>query len=194
VVIFVAGLSGSGKTVASEMSGVCPIVPLDSFFLDEHPKLPKWFGRTDWESIETYDLDAAASSVLALAKGCDVEIPHYDHSANASFSSRTTRSAGPFVAEGVYAPDVYTRAVEAGIQAALLLIDVSPFTAFVSRIRRDIREHRMSSGWAIVRSARLALRHRRYRSTVMALGATARGRDAAPAQITVWALDMSRSI
>jgi len=73
VVIFIAGLSGSGKTVAAHSSGVVPIVPLDSFFFDEHPQLPKWLRRTDWETIGSFDLDAAVTAVASLASGasCD---------------------------------------------------------------------------------------------------------------------------
>ena len=186
--IFVAGLSGSGKTVAADRSGVRPVVPLDSYYHDDHVVLPKWLGRSDWEAIGAYDLDNATSAVLALARGVDVDVPVYDHHVNAKIAVQTTRAVGPFVAEGVYAPDVYERVVAAGIAAALVLIDVPARTAFAARIRRDVGDRRMSPVWALVRSSRLVLRHASYRSAVVALGADARSRKVAPARISALAV------
>lgn len=188
MVIFVAGLSGSGKTVAAERSGVLPAVRLDSYFHDAHPKLPRWLGRTDWETVESFNLDAAVEDVFALARGSQVAVPVYDHHSSARVGSEVVTTAGPFVAEGVYAPEVYARAVASGIPSALLLIDVPAHTAYLARVRRDFGERHMNPIWALVRSTRLALRHGRYRQTVVSLGAEAHSRASAPARIAALAL------
>jgi uridine kinase len=94
-VIFVSGLSGSGKTVAAARSGVTPVLPLDSYFHDDHPRLPKWLGRTDWEAIESYDLDAAVAAVRALASGREVTVPNYDHHANIAVGRIQSPQQGP---------------------------------------------------------------------------------------------------
>jgi uridine kinase len=187
VVIFVAGLSGSGKTAAATRSGVRPVVPLDSYFLNDQPELPKWLGRTDWETLESYDLDAAASAVVALAGGAEVAVPIYDHHGNARVGSNTVSSAGPFVAEGVYAPEVFERTSRAGIPAVLMLVDVPARAAFFARLRRDVGERHMNPVWALVRSTRLALRHSGYRRSAVGSGAELEGRASAPARIAALA-------
>ena len=191
--IFVTGLSGSGKSVAAARSGVLPIVPLDSYFHDDHPRLPKWFGRTDWETIESYDLDAAAAAVVALARGADVVIPTYDHQRDARVGQQTVNAAQSFVAEGVYAPEVYELAATAGVTGTLVHIAVPARTAFMARLRRDVRDRNMNPIWAVVRSIRLALRHARYRDSVIARGAELQNRAAAPRRIAELALRTTQS-
>jgi uridine kinase len=183
VVIFVAGLSGSGKTVAASASGVATIIPLDSFFFDERSDLPKWLGRTDWETIRSFNLDAAVSAVVSLAAGNSVDVPIYDHYQNAAVGSTLIAPSGNLVAEGVYAPAVYDRVVREGVSAALLLVDVPAEAAFKARMKRDIGERHMNVVWAIVRSARLFVRHGRYRTAAVARGAELIDRGMAPQRI-----------
>jgi uridine kinase len=138
-VIFVGGLSGSGKTVAASRSGVVPVLPLDSYFEDAHPDLPKWLGRTDWETIKSYDLDGALSAVFALLDGDCVAVPISDHHRNGRVGSRVLTAHGAFVAEGVYAPETYEAVAAAGLPAVLLHIDAPAGTAFCSRLHRRRR-------------------------------------------------------
>jgi uridine kinase len=183
LVIFVSGLSGSGKTVAVSRSGVRPVLPLDSYFRDDRPDLPKWLGRTDWETVESYDLDGAISAVHALADGNEVAVPVYDHHANARVGSKIIRAVGAFVAEGVYAPEVYAAVAATGVPAVLVHIDVGTETALWARVRRDMGQRRMNPVWAVVRSLRLASRHRGYRRSVKRLGADLLSRVSAPSRI-----------
>jgi uridine kinase len=183
VVIFVAGLSGFGKTVASSASRVTPILSLDAYFYSQHPGLPRWLGRTDWETIDSYDIDRAVSAVISLASGVSVDVPIYDHSRNVASGFSRLTSTGTLIAEGVYAPAVFERLSNEGIEAKLLLIRVSATTAFVTRLRRDIGQRHMNPVWAVIRSARLAFRHRRYIQTVLRLGAEDVDRESAPRRI-----------
>jgi uridine kinase len=190
VVIFVGGLSGSGKTVAASRSGLAPVLPLDSYFQDDHPDLPKWLRRTDWETIESYDLDGAHSAVFGLLGGSEVAVPIYDHHRNARVGSRILRARGPFVAEGVYAPEIYEAVAAAGFPAVLLHIDAPARMAFWARLRRDVVERQMNPIWALIRSLRLALRHRQYRRRVAALGADLQPRASAPQRIQQLAAEL----
>jgi uridine kinase len=191
VVIFVGGLSGSGKTVAASRSGVVPVLPLDGYFEDDRPDLPKWLGRTDWESLDSYDLNGALSAVFALLRGDCVAVPIYDHDRDARVGSSILMADGAFVAEGVYAPETYEAVAAAGLPAVLLHIDARVSTAFWSRLRRDVGDRRMNPIWAVIRSLRLALRHRRYRRRVAALGADFLPRASAPQRIQQLAAERS---
>jgi uridine kinase len=190
VVIFVGGLSGSGKTVAASRSGVIPVLPLDSYFEDARPDLPKWLGRTDWETLDSYNLDGALSAILALLGGDCVAVPIYDHHRNARVGSRILSSEGAFVAEGVYAPETYKAVAAAGFPAVLLHIDAPARTAFCSRLRRDVGDRHMNPIWALIRSLRLAVRHRQYRRMVAALGADLLPRASAPQRIRQLATEL----
>jgi uridine kinase len=183
VVIFVAGLSGSGKSVAARDSQVPTVLSLDSYFHDDREELPKWFGRTDWETIESFNIGAALDAVLALATGGQVAVPVYDHYKNRAVRHIGLTANGPFVVEGVYAPNVFAQAEKAGLVAKLLLLDVPARTAFAARIRRDVGERHMSMRWAVTRSIRLLLRHGSYRRAAIQLGAEAHDRSAAPRRI-----------
>jgi uridine kinase len=183
VVIFVAGLSGAGKTVAASASGVRTVVPLDSFFFSARASLPRWLGRIDWETIESYDLSAAISAVRSLAHGLDVEIPSYDHRWDKVVGSTTIRPADPIIAEGVYAPDVFKQLAPEGLEARLLLIDTSVVSTLASRLRRDIGDRHMHPLWAVLRSSRLVFRHRKYRREVIAAGGEVVSRIAAASRI-----------
>jgi uridine kinase len=181
-VIFVAGLSGSGKTRAAESSGI-PSLTLDSFYLDATPSIPRWLGRPDWETLRSYDLREAISAVRSLARGEPVEIPTYDHYASQVIGSVAATPAPVFVAEGVYAPLVYSAVSREGIEAALLAIDVPARKALLARLRRDIRARHMNLLWALVRSSRLYARHSHYRREALKQGAEFVSRESAPLRI-----------
>lgn len=183
MVIFIAGLSGSGKTVAASASGVATVLTLDSFLFADRPDLPKWLGRTDWDTIRSFDLDAAVSAVVSLAAGASVDVPVYDHHRNSAAGSTTGTAGGPVVAEGIHAPAVYERVLREGVEAVLLLLDVAGQKVFIARVRRDVNQHHMNPIWATVRSARLLFRHRPYRRGAVALGAELVDRAAAPRRI-----------
>lgn len=129
--IFVGGLSGSGKTVAAARSGVTPVLSLDAFFKDDHPSLPRWLRRTDWETVDSYDLEGAVAAVLGLASGRAMKVPIYDHHDNARVDSTTLNGSATFVAEGVHAPEVYEAVRETGVPARLLHIQVPARDGFL---------------------------------------------------------------
>jgi len=163
---------------------VSPVISLDAFFYDDKPGLPKWLGRTDWEAVASYDVDRAVITVMELARNLSVEVPLYDHALDATTGTTRIGPTEGFVAEGVYAPLVFERLRIEGIDARLLLLTVPNRTAFCARLARDIGQRDMNPLWAVLRSARLACRHRRYIKAALQLGAEPVDRQSAPRLIS----------
>jgi uridine kinase len=178
-VIFVGGLSGTGKTFLASASRL-PVLSLDRFFFSvSQPDLPKWFGRPDWESMESFEIDAAVAAVSQLAHGHPTSVPMYDHIDDQRVGTEVVHPAPVVVAEGVYAPHVYAHAIQQGIPSRLLVMRTGVVNAFVARLVRDVRDRKMNCAWAVLRSSRLAIRHRSYLSEAREAGAELVTRESA---------------
>lgn len=88
-VIVLGGPSGSGKTRLAERLGL-PVVPLDEFYKDgDDPTMPRIGGHLDWESPQSWKLDAAMTALEAICIDGTVEIPTYSYAENRATGSRT---------------------------------------------------------------------------------------------------------
>ena len=148
-VIVLGGPSGSGKTRLAERLGL-PVVPLDEFYKDgDDPTMPRIGGHLDWESPQSWKLDAAMAALEAICIDGTVEIPTYSYAENRATGSRTitltrtsTVTSRFVVTEGIFAAEVLAPLRSAGLLADAILIHNRRLTTFGRRLRRDLSDRR----------------------------------------------------
>ena len=158
--IALAGPSGVGKSYAASKAGL-HVVDVDRFFLDaSDPRIPRMKDQPDWEDIRSFDLALARSTVRAMLSRESVELPMYSYSQDKRMGWRQEPPvSGPcLLIEGTFAFDIVETLDHAALTTCVLLTAGS-FTCALSRIIRDVKEHRYSIGRANVESWRLWRRH-----------------------------------
>lgn len=142
----VAGASGSGKSRLSRMAGNhVAQVSLDDFYHDhDHPDLPIRLGIPDWDHVSTWDLQGAVQALAALVRNGFCELPVYDISTSRRTGTREldVRDKKVVVAEGIFAPDAFRAARQAGLPAEAIWLDRRRVANFGRRLARDLKEHR----------------------------------------------------
>ena len=144
-VILLAGPSGSGKSTLVRGSGI-PMVFLDDFYksgddptLPMHPQL----GIPDWDHPDSWNRQAALAALDALCREGRAEMPGYDISVNGPTGTRTVEVGdGPFVAEGVFAPELVEELHRRGQLLDAIVVRRDRWKNLVRRTVRDLREHR----------------------------------------------------
>ena len=144
-VILLAGPSGSGKSTLVGATGI-PMVFLDDFYkagsdptLPVHPKL----GIVDWDHPDSWDGAGALCALETLCRTGRAELPVYDISANGPTGTRMVEVGdGPFVAEGVFAPELVAPLRERGLLLDAIVVRRDRWKNFVRRTVRDLSEHR----------------------------------------------------
>lgn len=156
--ILLAGPSGSGKSTIVRAAGL-PIVYLDDFYkagsdptLPVHPQL----GIVDWDHPDSWDRDAAIAALEQLCREGCAEVPVYDISADGPNGTRTIRvDDQPFVAEGVFAPELVAELQERGLLLDAIVVRRDRWKNLVRRVTRDLREHRKPPRTILRRSKHL---------------------------------------
>lgn len=157
-VILLAGPSGSGKSTLVRGSGI-PMVFLDDFYkAGDDPTLPMQpqLGIADWDHPDSWNRAAALAALDALCRGGRAEVPVYDISANGPTGSRTVEvGGGPFVAEGVFAPELVGELHRRGQLLDAIVVRRDRWKNLVRRTARDFREHRKPPGTILRRGLNL---------------------------------------
>ncbi len=144
-VILLAGPSGSGKSTLVRAAGV-PMVYLDDFYkagsdpsLPRHPEL----GIVDWDHPDSWDRAAAQAALEQLCTTGRAEVPVYDIAADGPNGTRTVHvDDGPFVAEGVFAPELVAPLHARGLLYDAIVVRRAPWKNLVRRAARDLKERR----------------------------------------------------
>lgn len=144
-VILLAGPSGSGKSTMVRAAGL-PMVYLDDFYkagsdpsLPRHPEL----GIVDWDHPDSWDRDAALAALEQLCATGSAEVPIYDISADGPNGTRRVDvGAAPFVAEGIFAPELVGPLRARGLLLDAIVVRRDPWKNFVRRAARDLKERR----------------------------------------------------
>ncbi len=170
-VILLTGPSGSGKSRLSARTGL-PVMRLDDFYKEAGdptlPQLPHGIG-VDWDSVRSWDADAALAAVRDLCAKGTTTVPLYDISLSARVGTETLTLDGAalFIAEGIFAADIVSRCHELGLLADAICLRGRPTTTFRRRLLRDLREGRKSAlfllrrGWRLLRAeGAIVQRHR----------------------------------
>ncbi|THA69303.1 uridine kinase [Streptomyces sp. A0958] len=163
-VVLLAGPSGSGKSSLAARTGL-PVLRLDDFYKEAgDPTLPLVEGSTDidWDSVLSWDADAAVAAVAELCRTGRTDVPVYDISTSSRTGHETfhIERTPLFVAEGIFAADIIGRCQSLGLLADALCLRGRPSTTFRRRLLRDLRESRKSvpfllrRGWRLMRSER----------------------------------------
>ena len=161
-VVLLTGPSGSGKSRLSRRTGL-PVMRLDDFYKEAGdptlPQLPHGIG-VDWDSVRSWDADAALAAVRDLCTKGRTTVPLYDISLSARVGTETLNLGGAplFIAEGIFAADIVSRCRELGLLADAICLRGRPATTFRRRLLRDLREGRKSAlfllrrGWRLMRA------------------------------------------
>lgn len=159
-VIILTGPSGSGKTSLSRRTGI-PSLSLDNFYRDDDdPGMPMLApGVIDWDSPASWDCQAALSALTDLCLTRRADIPIYDIPTNRRTGSRPLDLGDHtlFIAEGIFAPELITDLIAAGLAADCICIARSPLRNAWFRLLRDLGEGRKPPPVLIYRGARLAI-------------------------------------
>ena len=148
-VIVLAGPSGAGKSRLAERLGL-PILRLDDFYKDgSDPSLPRITegpnaGMVDWDHPDSWLPDDAVAAVASLCLTGTAEVPVYDiaHDGRTGHQTLSLGESKFFVAEGIFAQDIVAACREQGFLAEAYCVTQSPWTTFVRRLSRDLRERR----------------------------------------------------
>ncbi|MFC9246875.1 uridine kinase [Streptomyces sp. NPDC057136] len=174
-VVLLAGPSGSGKSSLAARTGL-PVLRLDDFYKEgDDPTLPVVTGSTDidWDSVRSWDTDAAVAAVAELCRTGRTDVPVYDiaTSARVGHEAFHIERTPLFVAEGIFAADIVERCQELDLLADALCLRGRPTTTFRRRLLRDVREGRKSVPFLLRRGWRLMRAERRIVARQTALGA-----------------------
>lgn len=147
--VLLAGPSGSGKSRLAREVGALTL-RLDDFYFDaDHPGLPLTsHGFIDWDDAATWDVDAAAQAVAALAQDGTAEVPVYSIAESKRVGEQTVRTAGHHcvIAEGIFAIELLPALRARGISVDPLYLDRSRTLVALLRLRRDLAKHRKPVG------------------------------------------------
>ncbi|WEH35534.1 uridine kinase [Streptomyces sp. AM 4-1-1] len=182
-VVLLAGPSGSGKSSLAARTGL-PVLRLDDFYKEgDDPSLPLVPGSTDidWDSVRSWDAEAAVAAIGELCRTGRTDVPVYDIATSARVDRETLHidRTPLFVAEGIFAADIVDRCQELGLLADALCLRGRPTTTFRRRLVRDLREGRKSVPFLLRRGWRLMRAERRIVARQTALGAYPCGADEA---------------
>ncbi|MGP3633288.1 uridine kinase family protein [Streptomyces sp. 24-1644] len=182
-VVLLAGPSGSGKSSLAARTGL-PVLRLDDFYKEnDDPTLPVVAGSTDidWDSVRSWDADAAVAAVAELCRTGRTDVPVYDIATSARVGHEVfhIERTPLFVAEGIFAADIVERCQELGLLADALCLRGRPSTTFRRRLLRDVREGRKSVPFLLRRGWRLMRAERRIVARQAALGAHPCGKEEA---------------
>lgn len=152
-VILLAGPSGSGKSTIVRSAGL-PMVFLDDFYkagsdpsLPRHPQL----GIVDWDHPDSWDREAALAALEQLCRTGRAEVPVYDIATDGPNGTRTVEVGdGPFVAEGIFAPELVAALHGRGLLLDAIVVLRAPWKNLVRRAARDLKERRKPP-WTILR-------------------------------------------
>jgi len=139
---------------------------------------PKWLGRTDWENIATFDLEAASAALNSLLELGHAIVPIYDLTTDAITGTTIIETKAQIVvAEGLFGVAIAERLAEEGRSATLLLLQHNAAAVAAQRVRRDLTERRLSAWLSVARSLRLLAREPVYRRAAKHAGARRVGRS-----------------
>ncbi|MCM2412147.1 hypothetical protein [Streptomyces sp. RKAG290] len=177
------GPSGSGKSSLAARTGL-PVLRLDDFYKEaDDPTLPLVPGSTDidWDSVLSWDADAAVTAITELCRTGSTDVPLYDLATSSRTGHETLRIERTplFVAEGIFAADVVERCRSLGVLADALCLRGRPSTTFRRRLLRDLREGRKSVPFLLRRGWRLMRTERRIVARQAELGAHPCGKEEA---------------
>lgn len=183
----VAGASGSGKSRLARMAGDhVAQVSLDDFYHDhDHPGMPQRLGIPDWDHVSTWDLQGAVEALTALVRDGSCELPVYDISTSSRTGTREldVRDRQVVVAEGIFAPEAYRAARQAGLPAQAIWLDRPRATNFSRRLARDLKEHRKPPAILVRRGVGLYRREPELRAAALRAGFRPMGMRAALAHL-----------
>ncbi|MFD5750136.1 uridine kinase [Streptomyces sp. NPDC127033] len=163
-VVLLAGPSGSGKSSLAARTGL-PVLRLDDFYKEgDDPTLPLVPGSADidWDSVRSWDTDAAVAAIVELCRTGRTTVPVYSIATSSRVDAEALDVGGAplFLAEGIFAADIVARCRELGVMADALCLRGRPSTTFRRRLARDLREGRKSvpfllrRGWRLMRAER----------------------------------------
>lgn len=172
--LFVAGPSGSGKSRLARMAGTgVATMSLDDFYRDhDYPGMPQTLGITDWDDPASWNLELALGTLRTLVRAGVADLPSYD----LSLSRRTgmhqldASDSSVIVAEGIFAPETYIAAGEAGLACEAIWLDRPRVGNFSRRLARDLREKRKSPSILVRRGLALYRKEPDLRRSALAAG------------------------
>jgi len=148
-VALIAGASGSGKSRLAHLCGL-PVLRLDNFYRNETaPNMPRSAnGLIDWDDIQAWDADAAATALATLARTGTVTAPVYDISRNAAVNTITVdaTAATAIAAEGIFATHMLDACEARGLPTVAIWLDRGRWVTWWRRLQRDVRQHRKPLG------------------------------------------------
>jgi uridine kinase len=170
-VVLLAGPSGSGKTRVAVLSRL-PILRLDDFYRDESPELPRHEGGyIDWDDPLTWDAEAAADALAALARSGEAVVPEYDIATSRRVGTKPVVVTGAAViAEGVFATELLAPCRERGLDPIAVWLDRPRVVNWWHRLVRDLREHRKPVAMLLQRGAALYRDEPALRQAALAAG------------------------
>ncbi|MEV4971269.1 hypothetical protein [Streptomyces scopuliridis] len=174
-VVLLAGPSGSGKSSLAARTGL-PVLRLDDFYKEgDDPTLPLVAGSSDvdWDSVRSWDADAAVAAVEELCRTGRTTVPVYSIATSSRVDTEALdiQRTPLFLAEGIFAADIVARCQELGVLADALCLRGRPSTTFRRRLVRDLREGRKSVAFLLRRGWRLMRAERAIVGRQTALGA-----------------------
>ncbi|MEV7088824.1 ATP-binding protein [Streptomyces sp. NPDC093085] len=163
-VVLLAGPSGSGKSSLAARTGL-PVLRLDDFYKEgDDPTLPLVPGSADidWDSVRSWDTEAAVTAIAELCRTGRTTVPVYSIATSSRVDTEklAIERTPLFLAEGIFAADIVARCRELGVLADALCLRGRPSTTFRRRLARDLREGRKSvpfllrRGWRLMRAER----------------------------------------
>jgi uridine kinase len=172
-VILLAGPSGSGKSTLVRAAGL-PMVYLDDFYkagsdpsLPRHPEL----GIVDWDHPGSWDRAAALAALEQLCATGRAEVPIYDIASDGPNGARAVDvGAGPFVAEGIFAPELVAPLQARGLLRDAIVVYRAPWKNLVRRAARDLKERRKPPRTILRRGMTLHANEPRVVGRAMAAG------------------------
>jgi len=144
-VILLAGPSGSGKSTIVRAAGL-PILYLDDFYrAGSDPGLPRdpELGIVDWDHPDSWDRQGALAALEALCSTGSASVPIYDIAADGPTGSHEIQvGSAPFVAEGIFAPELVADLHSRGLLLDAIVVRRAPWKNLVRRAARDLKERR----------------------------------------------------